>query len=149
MWKEFKAFIVRGNMIDMAIAITVGTAFTALVKALVDHIIMPPIAYLIGKVSFDDRFAVLRQGTPTGPYATLQAAKEAGAVTLAYGLFINALVSFLIIAVVVFLLVKAINKLMPKKPDAPAAAPTTKKCPYCFTEIPLEATRCPNCTSEL
>ena len=147
MWKEFKAFIMRGNMIDLAIAITVGTAFTALVKALVDHIIMPPIAYLIGKVSFTDRFAVLRQGSPSGPYATLQAATDAGAVTLAWGLFVNALVSFLIIALVIFLLVKAINKMMPKKAEAPA--PATKKCPYCFTEIPIAATRCPNCTSEL
>jgi large conductance mechanosensitive channel len=148
MWKEFKAFITRGNMIDMAIAFTVGAAFTALVKSLVDNIIMPPIAFLLGKVSFTDRFAILRQGKVAGPYATLQAANEAGAVTLSYGLFINALVSFLVIAIVVFLLVKGMNKLMVKKPAAPAAA-TTKKCPYCFTEIALEATRCPNCTSQL
>ncbi len=148
MWKEFKAFIVRGNMIDMAIAFTVGAAFTALVKSLVDHIIMPPIAFLIGKVSFTDRFAVLRQGMPTGPYGTLQAATDAGAVTLPYGLFINAVVSFVIIAVVVFMLVKALNKLAPPKAEAPAA-PTTKQCPFCFTEIPIPATRCPNCTSEL
>lgn len=148
MWKEFKAFVTRGNMIDLAIAITVGTAFTALVKSLVDNVIMPPIAWLIGQSSFADKFAVLRQGTPAGPYTTLQAATEAGAVTLAYGLVINALVSFLIIALVVFLLVKALAKMMPKKAEAPAA-PTTKKCPYCQTDIPIEATRCPNCTSQL
>jgi len=148
MWKEFKAFISRGNMIDMTIAITVGTAFTALVKSLVDNIIMPPIAWLIGQSSFADKFAVLHQGTPPGPYSTLQAATEAGAVTLAYGLVINALVSLMIIGVVVFFLVKGLNKLMPKKQEAPAA-PTTKKCTYCQTDIPIEATRCPNCTSQL
>jgi len=148
MWKEFKTFITRGNMIDMVIAFTVGAAFTALVKSLVDNIIMPPIAYLIGQVSFTDRFAILRQGNPAGPYTTLDAANQAGAVTLSYGLFFNALVSFLIVAVVVFFLIKGLNKLLAQK-KAPEAKPTTKKCPYCISEIPLEATRCPHCTSQL
>jgi len=148
MWKEFKAFITRGNVIDMVIAFTVGAAFTALVKSLVDNVIMPPIAYLIGEVSFTDRFAVLRHGDPVGPYATLQAANEAGAVTLSYGLFLNALVSFLIVAVVVFFMVKGLNKLLAQK-KAPEIKPTTKKCPYCISEISLEATRCPHCTSQL
>lgn len=148
MWKEFKAFITRGSMIDLAIGLIIGTAFTAVIKSLVDHVIMPPIALLLGNVSFTDRFAVLRQGSPAGPYATLQAATDAGAITLAYGMFISALVNFLIIALVVFLMVKALNKIMPKKAE-PAPAPATKKCPYCFTDIAVEATRCPNCTSEL
>jgi large conductance mechanosensitive channel len=132
----------------MVIAFTVGAAFTALVKSLVDNVIMPPIAFLIGKVSFTDRFAILRQGSVAGPYATLQAANEAGAVTLSYGLFLNALVSFLVVALVVFFLVKGLSRLLAPKP-APAAAPTTKKCPYCCSEIALEATRCPHCTSQL
>jgi len=147
MWKEFKAFITRGSLIDTAIGFIMGTTFAALVKSLVDNIIMPPIALLVGKVSFTDRFAVLRQGSPKGPYPTLQAAADAGAITLSYGLFINALVTFLIIAIVIFFLVKALSQVTPKKGEAPA--PATKQCPYCKSEIALDATRCPHCTSQL
>lgn len=148
MWKEFKEFAVRGNVMDMAVGIVIGAAFGAIVSSFVADVIMPPIGLLLGKVDFSNLFVVLKAGTAPGPYETLAAAKQAGAVTLNVGLFINTIISFLIIAWAVFLVVKQVNKLK-KKAEAPAAAPTAKECPYCFSSIPLKATRCPFCTSTL
>lgn len=142
--KEFKEFAMRGNMIDLAIGIIIGVAFTSIVNSLVNDIIMPPIGMLIGKVDFANLFLSL-DGTT---YASLDAAKAAGAATFNYGLFINSVINFLIVAFVVFLLVRAINR-MARKPEPAPAEPTTKECPYCISNIPLKATRCPNCTSEL
>jgi len=142
MWKEFKDFIARGNVVDLAVGIIIGLAFGKIVSSLVNDIIMPPIGLLLGKVDFNNLFINLSGQ----PYATLAAAKEAGAATINYGVFINTIIEFLIIAFVVFLLVKQINKLM--KPAEPAAPPT-KDCPYCYSAIPVKATRCPNCTSQL
>jgi len=142
MLKEFREFIARGNMIDLAIGIVIGAAFGKIITSLVNDVIMPPIGLLLGKVDFSNLFINL-SGTA---YASLDEAKKAGAATLNYGVFLNTVIEFLIIAFVIFLLVKQINRL--KRP-APAAAPTTKECPFCFTEIPIKATRCPHCTSEL
>ncbi len=143
--KDFKAFLQRGNVIDLAVAFVIGTAFSAVVTALVKDIIMPPIGLLLGKVDFSNLFVVLHQGKTPGPYLTLATAEKAGAVTWNYGLFIMALVSFFIIALVIFSMVRMVNRLYPK----PSAPVTTKDCPYCLTSIPLAATRCPNCTSQL
>ncbi|MCB1057213.1 MAG: large-conductance mechanosensitive channel protein MscL [Acidobacteria bacterium] len=148
MFEEFKKFAVRGNVVDMAVGIIIGGAFGTIVKSLVDDVLMPPLGLLLGNVDFSQLFMVLKQGDPTGPYATVAAATEAGAVTLNYGVFINSVVSFLILAFAVFLLVKQINRLKEEEP-APAAEPTTKVCPRCATEIPIKAQRCPHCTSEL
>ncbi len=147
--KDFKAFALRGNVVDMAVGIIIGGAFGTIVKSLVDDVLMPPIGLLIGNVDFSELFFVVRAGEAMGgPYATLAAAKEAGAVTVNYGLFVNAVVSFLIVAFAVFLLVRAMVKLQQKEQAAPAA-PTTKDCAYCMTAIPIKAVRCPHCTSDL
>ncbi|MEM5776721.1 MAG: large-conductance mechanosensitive channel protein MscL [Anaerolineaceae bacterium] len=148
MLKEFKEFIQRGNMIDLAVGIVIGAAFTSIVNSLVNDIIMPPIGLLLGGVDFADLFILLRQGNPGGPYATVADAQAAGAVTINIGLFINAIISFLIVALAVFLLVKGINRLR-RQPEAKPAEPETKECPVCFTEIPVKALRCPHCTSHL
>ena len=142
MWKDFKEFIMRGNVMDMAIGIIIGTAFGAIINSLVHDIIMPPIGLLLGHINFTDLFINL-SGTA---YSSLKAAQDAGAATINYGVFINTIINFLIIALVIFLIVRALNRM--KKP-APAAAVATKDCPYCFTAIPKKATRCPNCTSQL
>ncbi len=144
MWKEFKAFIMRGNVMDLAIAVIIGGAFGAIINSFVNDIIMPPLGLLLAKVDFSNLYVSL----DGQQYASLAAAKEAGAATINYGIFINAIINFLIIALVIFFVIRALNRLMPKKAEAPAA-PTTKDCPYCATPIPLKATRCPNCTSEL
>lgn len=148
MFKEFKAFAMRGNVVDMAVGIIIGGAFGTIVKSLVDDVMMPPIGLLLGGVDFSDLFLTLKQGAAGGPYATLAQAKAAGAVTMNIGLFMNAVISFLIVAFAVFMLIKAINKLQFQKPEAPAA-PTTKECPYCCSTIPIKASRCPACTSEV
>jgi large conductance mechanosensitive channel len=149
MLKEFKEFALRGNVIDMAVGIIMGAAFGASIKSLVDDIIMPPIGLLLGGVDFTNLFFLLKAGSKApGPYASLTDARAAGAVTFNYGVFINLVISFLIVAVVMFLLIRAINQLRRKEEAAPAA-PTTKECPYCLSTIPLRATRCPHCTSEL
>ncbi|MDN0084002.1 large conductance mechanosensitive channel protein MscL [Crenobacter sp. SG2305] len=147
--KEFKEFAMRGNVIDLAVGVVIGGAFGSIVKSLVDDVIMPPIGLLIGNVDFSNLFIVLKEGTKqAGPYVSVAAAKAAGAVTLNIGLFINALVSFLIVAFAIFMLVKAINRLKREEAPAPVEA-TTKDCPHCLSSIPLKATRCPQCTSQL
>ena len=145
MWKEFKAFLQRGNVVDLAVAVVIGGAFGAIVTSFVNDILMPPIGLLLGRVDFANLFVDLSRGG----YASLAEAQAAGAATLNYGLFLNAITNFIIIAFVVFLMVKALNQAKRKEAPAPAAAPTTKECPHCFTEIPIQATRCPNCTSQL
>jgi large conductance mechanosensitive channel len=147
MFKEFKAFIMRGNVLDLAVGIIIGAAFGTIVKSLVDDVIMPPIGLALGNVDFANLFMLLKEG-PKGPppYATLADAHAAGAVTINYGVFINNLVTFLIVAFVIFLVVRTANRLRP--PEA-AAAPNTKDCSYCRMPIPASAVRCPHCTSEL
>ncbi len=149
MWQEFKDFIQRGNVLDMAVGIAVGTAFKSVVTSMVNDLIMPPISLLLGTADFTNLFIVLRRGKEAGPYVTLQAAGDAGAVTLNYGVFINTVVSFFIIAFAIFLILQVVQRAMPKPEEEPVPAPTTKKCPYCQTDIPIDAVRCPNCTSEL
>jgi large conductance mechanosensitive channel len=147
MLKEFKEFAMRGNVVDLAIGIIIGGAFGTIVKSLVDDVIMPPIGLALGNVDFSDLFVMLKEGTKAAaPYSTLAEAQGAGAVTINYGLFVNSVITFLIIAFAVFLLVRAINRLRPQEAPAPAA---TKDCPYCRMPIPVGATRCPECTSEL
>jgi len=148
MLKEFKEFAMRGNVVDMAVGIIVGAAFGTIVSSLVSDIIMPPIGLLLGKVDFTNLFVVLKEGITIGPYAALAEAQAAGAVTLNYGLFINTLISFIIIAFTVFLLIRSINKLK-RKEEAQSVEPTTKECPFCLSTISIKATRCPYCTSEL
>lgn len=144
--KDFKAFAMRGNVVDMAVGIIIGGAFGTIVKSLVDDVLMPPIGLLLGNVDFSNLFLTVKEGAMAGPYATVAAAKEAGAVTVNYGLFINSVVSFLIVALAVFFVIRAMVRM--QKPE-PAAAPTTKSCQYCQTSIPIKAVRCPHCTSEL
>ena len=148
MFKEFKAFAMRGNVVDMAVGIIIGGAFGTIVKSLVEDVLMPPIGLLLGGVDFSDLFITLKQGATAGPYATLAIAKSAGAVTMNVGLFINAVISFLIVAFAVFLLVRTINRLRQAE-EATAAEPTTKDCPHCCSAIPVKATRCPHCTSQI
>jgi large conductance mechanosensitive channel len=148
MLKEFREFAMRGNVVDMAVGIIIGAAFGAIVKSLVDDVIMPPIGLLLGSVDFSDLFIALKQGAAAGPYATLELAKQAGAVTLSYGAFFNTIISFLIVAFSVFMLVKGMNKLKRQQEAAPAA-PTTKECPHCLSTIPIKAIKCAHCTSNL
>ena len=148
MLKEFKTFAMRGNVIDMAVGIIIGAAFGAIVGTLVSEVVMPPIGLLLGNVDFSNLFIVLKEGKIAGPYATVAAAKEAGAVTLNYGLFVNTVVNFVIVALAVFFLIRGINALK-KKEEAPPAVPTTKECPHCLSTIPIKATRCGHCTSDL
>ena len=148
MWNEFKEFLKRGNVMDMAVGIVIGAAFGAIIKALVDHIIMPPIGLLLGGVDFSNIMTVLKPGDPPPPYATLAEAQEAGAVVMAWGLFINAVISFIIVAFVIFLIVRYYNRLQAEEEEAPAE-PDTKECVYCHMEIPIAAVRCPYCTADL
>ncbi len=145
MFKEFKEFAMRGNVLDMAVGIIIGAAFGGIVSSLVNDVLMPPVGLLIGKVDFSNLFLTLK--APAGAeFATLAQAKAAGATTLNYGLFLNTVINFVIVAFAVFLLVRQVNRL--RRAPAPAA-PTTKECAYCFSAIPLKALRCPHCTSEL
>ncbi len=150
MLKEFKKFALRGNVVDLAIGVIIAGAFGAIINSLVNDIIMPPIGLLLGGVDFNNLMWVISAGTPPPPYATPADAAAAGAVTINYGHFINTIITFIIVAFVVFLLVKAMNRMneMGAKPE-PAAEPTTKVCPFCATEIPIKAQRCPHCTSTL
>lgn len=143
---EFKTFAIKGNVIDMAVGIIIGSAFGKIVNSLVNDIIMPPIGLLLGDVDFTNLFIVLKHGKDGADYATLAAAQQAGAVTINIGIFINTAISFLVIAFSVFLMIKGINKL---KRDAPPPPADTKSCPFCFTQIPVNAVKCPNCTSDL
>jgi large conductance mechanosensitive channel len=147
MFKEFKEFAMRGNVVDMAVGIVIGAAFGGIVNSFVSDVIMPPVGLFLGSVDFSSLFLVLKEGKVAGPYESLATAKAAGAVTLNYGVFFNTIISFLIITFAVFLLIRNINR-MKKKEDA-AAVPTTKECPYCLSAVPVKAVRCPHCTSEL
>jgi large conductance mechanosensitive channel len=142
MLREFKEFALRGSVVDLAIAVILGAAFGKIVTSFTNDIIMPPIGLLLGGVNFTDLFIAL----DGNQYASLAVAQAAGAPTINYGVFINTIIDFIIVAFVIFLIVKQMNKM--KHAPAPAA-PTTKECPYCYTQIPIPATRCPNCTSEI
>ena len=142
MLREFKEFAMRGNVLDMAVGIIIGAAFGRIITSLVNEVLMPPIGLILGKVDFSSLFINL-SGTA---YPTLVEAKKAGASVIAYGAFLNTILDFIIVALVIFLLIKQVNRL--KKP-APAAAPNTKDCPYCLSAIPVKATRCAHCTSQL
>ena len=150
-FKEFKEFAVKGNVLDMAIGIIIGGAFSPIVSSLVNDIIMPPIGFVLGNVDFSNFYIPMAK--IDGPLPSLEVAKAQGIVTINYGLFINTLISFLIVSFAVFMLVKVINKI--KRDDIKdaqaqeASEPTEKECPYCFSTISIKATRCPNCTSEL
>lgn len=148
MFKEFKEFALRGNVVDMAVGIIIGGAFGTIVKSLVSDVIMPPIGLVLGGVDFADLFIVLKQGASPGPYAALSEAQAAGAVTINYGLFFNAVISFLIVAFAVFQLIRTMNVLK-RKEGIPPAEPTEKECPKCFSNISIKAVRCPHCTSEI
>jgi large conductance mechanosensitive channel len=141
MWKDFKAFIARGNAFDLAVGIIIGAAFGKIVTSLVEDIIMPPIGLLLGKVDFSSLYVNLSGES----YPSLAAAKTAGAATINFGVFISVVINFLVVAFVVFLLVKQVNRLK----AAPPVSPTTKECPYCFTAVSIRASRCPACTSDL
>jgi len=152
MLREFREFAIRGNVVDMAVGIIVGGAFGTIARSLVNDVVMPPIGLLLGGVDFQDLFVVLREGVDvSGPYASLAAAQAAGAVTVNWGLFVNNVLSFLIVAWAVFFLVRFMNRIQRKK-EAATAEPeeeTRKSCPFCISEIAIAASRCPNCTSEL
>lgn len=142
MFKEFKAFAMRGNVVDMAVGIIIGVAFGKIITSLVNDVIMPPIGLLFGKIDFANLFINL-----SGQYyPTLAEAKAAGAATINYGMFVNTIIDFVIVALAIFLVIRQLNRM--KKP-APVTEPTTKECPFCFSSIPIKATRCPNCTSAL
>lgn len=149
--KEFREFAVKGNVVDMAVGIIIGAAFTAIVNSLVKDVFTPLIGLATGGLNFTNQFWVLRDGTGDGTYHTLEQAQAAGAVTLNYGLFLNAALSFVIVAFATFVLIRNINRLknLHQQTEAPEVAPTVKSCPYCISKIPLPATRCPACTSEL
>lgn len=142
MLKEFREFVMRGNVLDLAIAVIIGGAFGKIVTSFVNDVIMPPIGLLLGGVDFTNLFITLDGNL----YESLDAAKAAGAATINYGVFLNTVIDFIIVAFIIFLIIKSANKM---KKSAPAAEPTTKECPHCFTTIPIKATRCPNCTSQL
>lgn len=148
MWNDLKAFILRGNVLDLAVGVIIGAAFGAVVKSAVDDLIMPPIGLITGGLDFSNQFILLKAGTKGAPqpYTTAAAAHADGAITLNYGSFLSATLTFLIVAVVVFLMVRAVNKLYHRPAPPP---PDTKKCPFCAMPIPLAATRCPQCTSDL
>jgi len=148
MLKDFREFAMRGNVIDMAVGIIIGGAFGTIVKSLVEDILMPPIGLILGGVDFTNIFIILKEGATPGPYVALADAKAAGAVSINFGVFLNNVISFVIVAFAVFLLVRAINKLRRQEEAAPAPA-TTKECPHCTSAIPIKASRCPHCTSQL
>jgi len=147
MWSDFKAFVMRGNVVDLAVAVVIGAAFGAIVKSLVDDIIMPVVGLITGGIDFSNMFAVLKAGAKAAPpYASLADAKAAGAVTLNYGVFVNTIITFLIIAAAIFVVIRMLQRL--QRPAA-EATPTTKPCPQCTLAIPIAARRCPECTAQL
>lgn len=145
MYKDFKEFIMHGDLIDLAVAFVLGVAFAAVVNSLVKDIIMPPIGLLVGNVDFTNLYVVLKEGVTAAPYASLDAAQKAGAVTINYGLFVGTVITFMIVGFVLFLIVRVVNRLRRQK----AVDPDTKDCRYCFSAMPVKATRCPACTSEV
>ena len=145
MFKEFKEFITRGSMIDLAVGFVIGVAFAAVVNSLVKDIIMPPIGLLLGNVDFNNLYVLLKEGVTAAPYASLDAAQKAGAVTINYGLFISSIITFIIVGFVLFLIVRVVNRLRREE----VVDPDTHDCPFCFSAIPVKATRCPACTSEV
>ena len=147
MIKEFREFALRGNVVDMAVGIIIAVAFGAVIKSLVDNVLMPPIGLLLGNVDFGNLLVVLKAGAPVGPYATLAEAKDAGAVAISYGVFVNAIVSFVIVAFAVFMVVRQVNRM--KRAEEASAEPTTRECPRCLSSISVKATRCAFCTSEV
>jgi len=150
MLTDFKAFIMKGNVVDMAVGIIIGAAFGAIVTSIVKDVIMPPIGLALGNIDFSNLAIVIKEGSTAGPYPSIAAAQAAGAITINYGLFINTIINFLIIAVVVFFfIIRPLAKVQSLTKGATPVAPTTKDCTYCATAIPIKATRCPNCTSEL
>ena len=148
MFKEFKEFAMRGNVLDMAVGIVIGASFGAIVTSFVADVIMPPIGFLLGNIDFSSLFIILKEGKVPGPYESLAAAKAAGAVTVNYGVFLNTIISFLIVAFAIFLLIRNVNKLK-REQEVPPAAPTTKECPFCISTIPIKAVKCAHCTAEL
>ena len=149
MLKEFKEFVMRGNVLDMAVGIIMGVAFGLIVNSLVQDVIMPPIGLILGHMDFTNIFTVLREGSKAaGPYPTIAAAKAAGAITINWGVFVNTIINFVIVAFAVFLIVKGVNQAR-RRQEPPPAEPATKECPYCISAIPVKATRCPHCTSEV
>jgi len=150
MGKDFKEFVLRGNVLDLAVGVIIGAAFGAIVTSLVNDLIMPPVGLLFGDVDFTDYFLLLKAGADTPPpYATLADAQAAGAVTWNYGLFITRIISFLLVALVVFMMVRAVARMRRKEEAKPPEAASTRECPWCATSIAVKARRCPNCTSEL
>jgi large conductance mechanosensitive channel len=148
MFKEFKEFAMRGNVLDMAVGIVIGASFGAIVSSFVADVIMPPIGLLLGNIDFANLFVILKEGKVPGPYESLAAAKAAGAVSVNYGVFVNTIISFLIVALAIFLLIKNVNRLK-REEEAPPAAPTTRECPFCLSAIPIKAVKCAHCTAEL
>jgi len=148
MFKEFKDFAMRGNVVDMAVGIIIGGAFGTIVKSLVSDVLMPPIGLLLGGVDFSNLFFVLKDGSTAGPYVALADAQAAGAVSVNYGVFLNNVISFLIVAFAVFLLIRGLNALQRQK-DTAKPGPTEKECGFCCSKIPIAASRCPHCTSQL
>ena len=148
MFKEFKEFAMRGSVMDMAIGIIIGAAFSPIIASLVSDILMPPIGLLLGGVDFSNLFVTINQGAAAGPFVTLADAQKAGAVTINYGIFVNKIISFIIVAFAIFMVVKGIIS-MKRQEEAEPASPTTKDCSFCFTASPVKAIRCPNCTADL
>ncbi len=150
MLKDFKEFMMRGNVVDMAVGIVIGASFGGIVKSLVDDVLMPPIGLLLGRVDFSNLYLTLREGTIPGPYSALAEAKKAGAVTLNLGLFANTVINFIIVGLAIFLVVRSVNRLRDmNKAKEPEAAPTMRDCPFCASSISIKAVRCPHCTSSL
>ncbi len=150
MLKEFKKFALRGNVMDMAVGIIIGASFGTIVNSLVNDVLMPPIGWLLGGVDFTNYYLTIKTGNPAGPYSSLVDAQTAGAVTVNFGLFINAIISFLIVALAMFLVIRAINRLQADDEGTDVEdIPPTKDCPYCFSSIPIKASRCAHCTSQL
>lgn len=150
MLKDFKEFMMRGNVVDMAVGIVIGASFGGIVKSLVDDVLMPPIGLLLGRVDFSNLYLTLREGAVPGPYAALAEAKKAGAVTLNLGLFANTVINFVIVGLAIFLVVRSVNRLRDmNKAKEPEAAPTMRDCPFCASSISVKAVRCPHCTSSL
>jgi large conductance mechanosensitive channel len=149
MLKEFRDFALRGKVMDMAVGIIIGSAFSRIVNSLVNDVLLPPFGWVLGGVAFENFYLTLKTGSPAGPYSSLTDAQAAGAVTMNYGIFINTIITFLIVAMAMFLLIRAINRLQVGKEADLEAATSSKECAFCFSSIPLQATRCPHCTSKL